>query len=131
MKLFLDDIRFPVDCVKYMHKRIGALNPIYLEDWVIARNYHEFITILSSAHPEITHISYDHDLADFHYHESMYQGREEYDKHLETVKEKTGYDCAKWMKEFYELNKIPFPVMFVHSMNPVGTQKIIDLFAPK
>ena len=31
MKLFLDDVRIPSDCINYMYKRIGALNPIYLE----------------------------------------------------------------------------------------------------
>ena len=38
MKVFLDDVRNPKDCVTYMHQRIGDKNPIYLEEWVIAKN---------------------------------------------------------------------------------------------
>jgi hypothetical protein len=34
----------------------------------------------------------------------------------------------KYMKWFYDENRIPYPIMFVHSMNPVGTEKIINLF---
>lgn len=128
MKLFLDDIRVPMNCVGYMYKRIGTKNILYTEDWVIVRNYDEFISMIEAYHREITHISYDHDLAEGHYHESMDRSKEEYEKHLENVKEKTGYDCAKYMKTFYETNNIPFPVMFVHSMNPVGTERIVNLF---
>lgn len=129
MKLFLDDIRNPPDCAKYMHKRIGALNPIYLEgDWYIVRNYNQFCKAIDEFHTKITHISYDHDLAEAHYHESMYQGGKIYMKYLETISEKTGLDCAKYMKQFYEERKLTYPVMFVHSANPVGTQNIIDLF---
>lgn len=49
-------------------------------------------------------------------------------KYSEQVSEKTGYHCAKWMKDSYEENKIELPVMFVHSMNPVGTDNIINVF---
>lgn len=128
MKIFLDDVRSPSDCAKYMHARIGSLNPIYLEDWYIVRNFEQFQDVIFRYHKDITHVSFDHDLAEAHYHESMYQGGKVYMKYLETTSEKTGYDCAKWMKNFYEENSIEFPVMFVHSMNPVGTENIINLF---
>lgn len=67
MKLFLDDVRQPAECASYMHTRIGALNPIYLEEWMTVRNYNEFKKALKKHHCKITHISYDHDLADIHY----------------------------------------------------------------
>lgn len=121
MKIFLDDIRFPVDCVSYMHKRIGALNPIYLEEWVIVRNYKEFVKEVSENIDTITHVSFDHDLADIHYNPATWTQSFSY-------KEETGYDCAKWMLGFYKHCKKPLPVMFVHSMNPVGTERIIKLF---
>ena len=40
----------------------------------------------------------------------------------------TGYECALWMKVFYEERKKDLPTIFVHSMNPVGTEKIKNLF---
>lgn len=129
MKIFLDDIRDPKECLGYMYRRIGNINPIYSEgEWYIVRTYHEFIEAINRYFNDITHVSFDHDLADGHYDESMYESEESYNKHLETIKEKTGYDCALYLKEFYKEKNIERPIMFVHSMNPVGTQKIINLF---
>lgn len=121
MKLFLDDVRNPENCAKYMHLRIGTLNPIYLERWRVVRNYEEFISVINDHAREITHISYDHDLADEHYNPETWEVATRY-------KEKTGLDCAKYMKWFYDENKLPYPIMFVHSMNPVGSANIINLF---
>lgn len=42
--------------------------------------------------------------------------------------ETTGYDCAKWLKEFYIENQLKLPVMFVHSQTTVGTDNIVNLF---
>ena len=128
MKLFLDDVREPQHCVGYMYRRIGSLNPIYLEnDWNVVRNYEQFISAINDHFNEITHISFDHDLADEHYHDDMYKSEDDYYKSIEGT-EKTGLDCAKYMKWFYAENKKPWPVMFVHSMNPVGTEAIINVF---
>lgn len=128
MKLFLDDIRNPSDCASYMYKRIGPLNLTYLEgDWLIVRNYDQFCAAIGKYEKDITVISFDHDLADGHYHESMDKSREEYEEHLKTVKEKTGLDCAKYFKEKFKDRQV-WPMLFVHSMNPVGTENIISLF---
>lgn len=124
IKIFLDDVRQPEDCLGYMHQRIGSLNPIYREKWEIVRNFDEFVSAIGTAYMakiEITHISFDHDLADIHYDPTTNIESFEY-------QEKTGLDCAIWFKEFYEKNSLELPVMFVHSMNPVGTKNIIDLF---
>jgi len=120
MKIFLDDIRHPQDCLLYMHQRIGTLNPIYLQEWVIVRNYDEFVNVVSNNIDNITHVSFDHDLADEHYDHTTWESP--------MYLEKTGLDCAKWMKDFYEKNNTDLPTMFVHSMNPVGTKNIINLF---
>jgi hypothetical protein len=131
MKIFLDDCRIPVDCINYMYPRIGNLNPIYNEEWVIVRNYDEFINAINEHYNKITHISFDHDLADTHYTpEHLW---DDYDKSKEyqdsqVHKEKTGYECAVWLKDFYIDNELELPTMFVHSMNPVGTDKIINVF---
>lgn len=122
MKIFLDDIREPSDCAKYMHARIGKLNPIYLDsDWHIVRDYSEFVRAIIEYAPNITHVSFDHDLADEHYNIDTWKSQDDY-------KEKTGYECARFLKDHYKLHGWTLPVMFVHSMNPVGTQNIINLF---
>lgn len=128
IKLFLDDVRIPSDCINYMYKRIGSLNPIYLEEWTVVKNYNDFIEIITNNYNDITHISYDHDLADEHYTRDMYSGEENYNKHYDSFKERTGLDCAKFVKTFYHNNNLELPIMFVHSMNPVGTQNIINLW---
>ncbi len=125
MKVFLDDYRNPQDCVTYMHKRIGALNPIYLDSWVTVRNYDQFVNLVQGNIDDITHVSFDHDLADEHYISDTWQFSD-----AGIYSEKTGYDCALWMKQFYEETKTDLPVIFVHSMNPVGTKRIADVFPP-
>jgi hypothetical protein len=127
MKLFLDDIRNPQDCFGYMFHRIGFRQEIYQEDWFVVRNYDEFVKAIHDNYNLITHISFDHDLAVEHYTDKMYDSMEEYYKSIEGT-EKTGFDAAKYMKEFYDSNDVKYPIMFVHSMNPVGTQNIINLF---
>lgn len=127
MKVFLDDIRVPIDCVDYMYYRIRNQVPIYLEKWEIVRNYNEFVDLISKNFQVITHISFDHDLADQHYNSDMYKSEDEYYKSIEGS-EKTGFDCANWMKKFYDEIGLEYPIMYVHSMNPIGTQKIINLF---
>lgn len=133
MKIFLDDIRQPVDCVGYMYQRIGLDFNLYAkEDWIIARNYQEFVDLVETHKGEITHISFDHDLAEGHYHQNMQEGVLNYNSEdFVNDYHKTGYHCAKYLKELYKNTGLELPIMFVHSMNPVGTQNIINLFKEK
>lgn len=131
MKIFLDDIRNPKDCVSYMYYRIGKLNPIYLENWEIVRNYNQFKNIIINNYNKITYISFDHDLADFHYEYS----NEYYDKLSDNQKidlfgsiEKDGYDCAKFLKEYYNIKNKELPIILIHSMNLIGKERIENLF---
>lgn len=126
MMVFLDDFRNPKDCLTYMHKRIGSLNPIYLQNWVVVRNYDQFVETVKNNIDTITHVSFDHDLAEEHYVSDTWEFSD-----LDIYSERTGYDCAVWLKEFYEKNDTDLPVMFVHSMNPIGTKRIIELFNNK
>lgn len=118
MKIFLDDTRNPIDCMKYMKDRMGTLLPIYTEEWVTVRNHREFVNAISENIDKITHISFDHDLSDIHIKKSTY-------------KEKTGVDCAKFVDEHYKLKNKELPIMFVHSMNPIGTKNIVEVFKRK
>jgi hypothetical protein len=129
MKLFLDDIRDPSQCAAYMYTRIGKENPIYVEGgWYVVRNYAQFVKALDEHIDKITHISFDHDLADGHYDLSMDKGEDAYINHLKTIKERTGYDCALFTRDLYKERKKQLPIMFVHSMNPVGMERIIRVF---
>lgn len=119
-KLFLDDVRTMTDCVAYMHSRIGRKNPIYLEKgWAICRNFECFkATILDMGIPDF--ISFDHDLADEHYLNFL-QG-----KPNSYYTDPTGYDCAKWLVEYCHLKDLKIPDFAVHSMNPVGAERIFS-----
>ena len=131
MKIFLDDYRQPTDCLKYMDKRIGNLNPIYNEgEWFVVKNYPEFVKAIDRFKGEITHISFDHDLADGHYHQNMQEGTINYSSEDFNSNDfnKTGYHAAEYFKKVYDNEKLEYPVLFVHSMNPVGTQNIVNVF---
>ena len=104
-KLFLDDVRRPED-VKWIELPPGP--------WGIVRNYADFVLAVENrGMPD--HISFDHDLADEHY------------KNQGGVKftEKTGYDCVKWLCEYCALFGYRLPKYTVHSLNPVGRDRII------
>lgn len=120
--LFLDDIRFPETAFNYTH------DPRYLkETWKIARNFEEFCCMVDE-HGIPQKVSYDHDLADEHYAPEMYHSQEAYDQVGLGFKEKTGYDCAVYLLDrVREKGLTQHPEYMVHSMNPVGKRKIIDL----
>lgn len=113
--LFLDDFRksnFLNDC----------------RTWTTVRNYKDFVeTIKECGLPNL--ISFDHDLALEHYpvfEENIAFGKP-YDIPYNKYKEKTGYDCAKWLVEYCLNNKLPLPDFQVHSKNPVGKENINKL----
>jgi len=97
--LFLDDLRDP---------------NLFLNDtktWVVVRNHSQFVEIITKRGlPDF--ISFDHDLCD-----------DDQEK-LNNFKEKTGYDCAKWLVEYCMRINHQLPEWKVHSMNPVGRDNI-------
>ena len=68
-------------------------------------------------------ISFDHDLADEHYHPTMTDPAK-YEEIAADFKEKTGMDCAKWLIDFCMDNGLKLPEYVVHSMNPSGARNI-------
>lgn len=132
IKLFLDDIRVPRDCIGYMYTRIGKDNLLYTDpEWFVVRNFKEFVEAVQECHNEdieITHVSFDHDLADEHYDPIMMVNDDEYHLLAETFKERTGYDCAVFLKEMYERQGKKLPQIMIHTMNPAGLKRIADLF---
>lgn len=116
--LFLDDERMPYQVGNYIYP--VEIKPLYrLETWEIVRNYEEFVKIIEERGlPSL--ISFDHDLADIHYDSNIF-------KETFTYREKTGYDCAKWLIDYCQLHNLELPKYLVHSMNPIGKENIQKL----
>lgn len=120
--LFLDDFRNPIDAYHYTG------DPIYTTlTWNVVRNYDQFISTINNIYRKhfiLPHIiSFDHDLADSHY--KIYQNSEKIE--YNSMEEKTGYHCAKWLVDFCIDNSLLLPYYFCHSMNPVGRENILSL----
>lgn len=129
MKLFLDDVRSPTDCLKYMDRRIGQRNLVYKEgNWVIVRNYDQFVEYLKTCNDlrDIEVVSFDHDLGPDHYIiDGSKEAWEEY--HGIENREKTGLDCLKYLLECYMFFSVPLPELLFHTMNLVGLENMESL----
>lgn len=117
MKLFLDDIRMPQDCLHYLKENI-YIDP----SWEIVRNYDEFVNFIENHFESIEIISFDHDLGRDHYKDA-YSAEIPYDEYTE----KTGYHCAKFLVEYCLDYDKKLPAFMCHSMNPVGKINILSL----
>lgn len=118
--LFLDDERDPLD-VTWVNL------PLY--NWTIVRNYREFVShIEKNGLPKF--VTFDHDLAIEHYPfmEPTATALKADCIPYEIYKEKTGYDCAKWLVEYCMENRKFLPEYAIHTKNPVGAENIRCLF---
>jgi len=107
-----------------MKKRIhldDVRTPILPEEWVVVRNYEEFVDKITEIGLEnIELISLDHDLGDSamkEWHKNVYHN---YTLNYDNITEKTGMDCVKWLVEQWMDGKSVVDV-FVHSANAVGS----------
>lgn len=115
-KLFLDDVRVPLDCLIY----VSNPEDYKKNDFDIVRSYDEFVEYIEkNGLPDL--ISFDHDLADEHYNPSNWNSYRSY-------VEKTGYDAAKWLVEYCIDENLDIPQILIHSMNPVGRKNIESIF---
>jgi hypothetical protein len=73
-------------------------------------------------------ISFDHDLADEHYAPEEHWN-DKYDSWAESqnFKEKTGYECAKWLTEYCMDNEVNMCKWFAHTANLAGRKNIDGL----
>ena len=107
--IYLDDIRTPLET-----------------DWVICRNYEEFVQKVSDAGLEnIELISLDHDLGQTAIREYFKNTSKNYIIDYNNIHEKTGYDCTKWIVNKSIDEGIDLPTITVHSANPVGSANMM------
>ena len=112
------------------------------ESWKVVRNYDEFVSLVTELGLEnIDTISLDHDLGPIAMSEYFNNVSPNFTlDYNNLVDEKTGYDCAKWLVDkFYSENPkwselgrevkrgkpFPFPKIYVHSANPIGSANIM------
>jgi hypothetical protein len=126
--LFLDDIRIPKDAIGLVDSKLNQF--YWSQDWSIVRSYDEFVQFITEKGlPDF--VSFDHDLADDHYNDLFSDknwAKKNSDIKLDynSYKEKTGYECAKWLVDWCVDNGLKLPDYVVHSANPVGKSNIIS-----
>ena len=121
--LFLDDYRHPYEVGNYIYP-VDLRVLFRKEKWEIVRNYTEFCKwIKENGVPDL--VSFDHDLADGHYHKNMQEGVLNYESDdFDNDNDKTGMHCAQFLVNYCMENKIKLPEYLVHSMNPIGAENI-------
>ena len=121
VRLFIDDVRIPIECVPYMKKRIGSDVDEYKKDWVIVRNYEDFVDyIKENGLPDI--ISFD-DLT-----HTRLTTSDVWEKRYDTLHdgEETGADCAKFLYSFCRKHETELPIYYIHTMNIVEVDNILN-----
>ena len=107
--LYLDDVRTPK-----------------ADNWEVVRNYDEFVShIKLKGLGAYEVISLDHDLGEGAMVEYYTNVKPNYELDYNRIPEKTGMDCARWLVAESMNEKIPLPVIYVHSANPIGAANII------
>lgn len=108
-RLYLDDVRTPL-----------------ADDWVIARNYDEFVYQINLYGLESFEvISLDHDLGEGAMVEYYTNVKNNFTLDYNNIKEKTGYDCCKFLVSLSMTKNIPLPQIYVHSANPIGSANMM------
>ncbi len=107
--LYLDDVRIPTE-----------------GEWEVVRNYDEFVShIKMNGLGAYEVISLDHDLGEGAMVEYYTNVKPNYELNYERIPEKTGMDCARFLVAESMHTKIPLPVIYVHSANPIGAANIM------
>lgn len=104
INIFLDDERDP----SYVKNKLGDNYP---SDWIIIRNYFDFIETINKNLHNINLISFDHDIKSFDENNNEFTGKDGVD-----------YIINKCLD-----NGITFPNWYVHTNNPSGRDNIIGV----
>ncbi len=100
--IFLDDERQ----VDFINPKLNTKK----YQWVIIRNYFDFVDYVDKNLEKISLISFDHDIDSFD----------------DAGTEWTGRDAAKYLQKKCQDNNLNFPDFMVHSMNNIGKQNILN-----
>ena len=110
ISIYLDDQRTPLE------------KPSTNSDWVVVRNYEEFVSLVEKTGLEnIEIISFDHDLdksSTMHYLQYV---KIHYEIDYSQIEEPTGLDAVKWLIAHSSMTGKPIPKCYVHSANPIGS----------
>lgn len=117
--LFLDD-----DPSRIPHELTWIELP--LVEWIFVRSYDEFVNYIK-ANGIPAHVSFDHDLGETAYQEFHRAFHSDKIINYDNIKDKTGYDCAKWLAELCIDRKVSLPQYYVHTLNPIGRQNIVSI----
>jgi hypothetical protein len=112
MWLYLDDKRKD-PTVSHNDERGLGLPIGKSREWIIARNYQEFVDLLTANFEIIEFISFDHDISSYDIDEN----------------ELTGKDAADFLINMCLDNNRTLPDWFVHSDNTGGNKNIRQLLA--
>ncbi len=123
-RIYLDDIRTPIE-----------------SGWIVVRTWEDFVdTVNEIGLDNIDTISLDHDLGDTAMHEYRNNVSKHYRLDYDNIDEKTGYDCVKWLVNYFytiyperlemsytERKRIDiiFPKVVIHSANPIGSANMM------
>ena len=112
-KIYLDDVRTPMD-----------------SDWVVVRDFTQFCDAVSAIGiTNIDVISLDHDLGPSAMSEYFNNVALNYKLDYNNISELTGYDCAKWLVQYWYDTSTGahshFPKVYTHSANPIGSANIM------
>ena len=108
IRVYLDDVRIPID-----------------KDWILVKSYEEFIAKIEELGlANIDVISLDHDLGEGAMEEYFNNVSPNFTLDYKNINEKTGYDVAKWLVNKSMEKKMPLPLIYTHSANPIGSANI-------
>jgi hypothetical protein len=97
-KIYLDDLRTPVNT-----------------EWIVVRSYDEFVAkVKEIGLGNIEVVTLDHDLGDTAVKEYFNNTSKNYTLNYENIEEKTGYDAAKWMVDWFLRSKIRITIVRKH-----------------
>jgi hypothetical protein len=127
--LFLDDYRYPKHCYEYIKDERYLVS-----EWTTVKRHEEFIQILekkfeNGEFPSL--LSFDHDLDQEHYDQSMYKGVNAYENKYMEFKTPTGRRSAEYLVKFCHKNLLNLPECLIHTMNSAEKFRIQNTLSQK
>jgi len=123
IKVFLDDDRQPLECVKLMKNRLNDTSLYADPDWLVIRTYGDFKRFLEKyGVPRL--ISFDHDIAPPIEKRAEVPIEDWFD--LGENREWNGVDCLNLLKDYCLGNNENLPEFLIHTQNPTGYRNLLN-----